>query len=227
MRFRGAWFVAVCLVAAVAATGFLVTTRAGADTDRCTDFRDAARARAELVTGTGHDVLVIGDSYSVGLGVRAGESWPARLPGRVRVDGFSGSGFSRDASPCGDLSYAARARRSLPDGTGPVVVEGGLNDYDQPRRAVRDGFAGLMSELRGRQVLVVGPVPAPERAGAVPAVDALLARLSQRHGVGYLSMLDADLPYLDDGLHLTPEGHRQFGDRVAAALSSGAARLAG
>ena len=222
MHIRGAWFVAVGLTVALATAGLLLTTRAGADTDRCTEARVAAGERADLVTGSGRDVLVIGDSYSVGLGVTARQSWPTRLPGRVRVDGFSGSGFSRDASPCGDLSFAARARRSLPADPGLVVVEGGLNDFDQPRGAIRDGFAALMRELSGRQVLVVGPVPAPGRARAVPAVDAQLARLAGKYGVGYLSMLDADLPYLDDGLHLTAAGHRAFGDRVAAALAAGA-----
>jgi lysophospholipase L1-like esterase len=34
-----------------------------------------------------------------------------------------------------------------------------------------------------------------------------------------------DLSYLDDGLHLTGAGHEEFGDRVAAALST--ARRAG
>jgi acyl-CoA thioesterase I len=106
-----------------------------------------------------------------------------------------------------------------------VVVEGGLNDFDQPRRAIRDGFANLMTELDGRRVLVVGPAPAPARAAAAPGIDALLERLSQRYGVGYLSMIDAELSYLADDLHLTPEGHREFGDRVATALSAGAARL--
>jgi acyl-CoA thioesterase-1 len=226
VRIRGAWFVAVGLTVAVVTAGLLLMTRAGADTDRCTEFRAAARERAELVTGSGRDVLVIGDSYSVGLGVQPWQSWPTRLAGRVRVEGFSGSGFSREASPCGDQSYGARAAAGLGSDPDVVVVEGGLNDVDQPRRAIRDGFATLMTELgapRRRQVLVVGPAPAPERAGAVPAVDALLARLSERYGVGYLSMLDADLPYLDDGLHLTADGHREFGDRVAAALSGGAA----
>ena len=230
MRIRGAWFVAVGLTVAVATAGLLVVTRAGADTDRCSDFRTAARERAALVTGSGSDLLVIGDSYSVGLGVRATQSWPTRLPGRVHVDGFSGSGFSRGASACGDLSYGARASRSLSDEPGPVVVEGGLNDFNQPWSAIRDGFGRLMTELAGRQVLVVGPVPAPDRAAAVPAVDALLARLSKRYGVGYLSMLDADLSYLADGLHLTADGHREFGDRVADALTgltAGAARLTG
>ena len=217
---------AVGVVVAIATAGLFVVTHAGADTDRCADFRAAVRERAELVTGTGRDLLVIGDSYSVGLGVQPWLSWPTRLPGRVEVEGFSGSGFSRGASPCGDVSYAARATRSLPYGPGLVVVEGGLNDFDEPRSAIRDGFATLMDRLSGRQVLVVGPAPAPARAAAVPGVDALLARLSRQHGVGYLSMADAELSYLDDGLHLTPAGHREFGDRVAAAVSGGAARTA-
>jgi acyl-CoA thioesterase-1 len=84
-----------------------------------------------------------------------------------------------------------------------------------------------MAELAGRHVLVVGPAPAPDRVDAVPAVDALLARLSEAHGVGYLSMLDIELGYLDDGLHLTADGHREFGERVAAAVSGAAAGPAG
>ncbi len=227
MRIRGPRFVAAGLTVAVVTAGLLVMTRAGADPDRCAGDRAMARERAELVTGTGGDVLVIGDSYSVGLGVAASQSWPTRLPGQVHVDGFSGSGFSRDASPCGDQSYGARAPRSLPEIPGLVVVEGGLNDIDQPRRAIEEGFATLLTALAGRQVLVVGPVRAPDRASAVPEVDALLARLARRYGVGYLSMLDTDLAYLDDGLHLTADGHTEFGDRVAAALADGAARLAG
>ena len=219
--------VAVGLTVAVVTAGLLVMARAGAGPDRCTEFRAAAKERAALVTGAGRDVLVIGDSYSVGLGVWAWQSWPTRLAGRVHVEGFSGSGFSREASPCGDQSYGARAAAGLRRSAGTVVVEGGLNDVDQPRRAVRDGFAALMTQLVGRRVLVVGPAPAPARATAAPGIDALLARLSEKYGVGYLSMLDADLSYLDDDLHLTAYGHREFGDRVAAALSGGAARLAG
>jgi len=227
VRIRGAWFVAAGLVVAVVTAGLLVMARAGADTDRCTDRRTAARERAQLVTGSGDAVLVIGDSYSVGLGVGADRSWPTRLPGRVQVDGFSGSGFTRDASPCGDLSYGARAARGLPGEPGLVVVQGGLNDVDQSEAELVAGFERLLTAFRDqggeRRVLVVGPVSAPDRAHVVPEVDAVLARLSEDYGVAYLSMLDADLPYLDDGLHLTPEGHQEFGDLVAAALSAGAA----
>jgi acyl-CoA thioesterase-1 len=135
------------------------------------------------------------------------------------VDGFSGSGFSRGASPCGNLSYGARAPHSLRDDTRLVVVEGGLNDVDQPRQDVIDGFEALMKALGDRPVLVVGPVLAPARADEVPRVDALLAELAERHGASYLSMVDLDLPFLDDGLHLTSEGHRMFGDHVAARVA--------
>jgi acyl-CoA thioesterase-1 len=37
--------------------------------------------------------------------------------------------------------------------------------------------------------------------------------------VPYVSTLDMRLPYLDDRLHLTPTGHRIFGDAVAARIA--------
>jgi len=207
---------AVGMVLALVATVAFVITRAGADAESCSSFRDSARDRAGVVTGAGEEILVIGDSYSVGLGVKLRESWPTRLPGQVRVDGFSGSGFSRGASPCGNVSYAARAPHSVRPDTTMVVVEGGLNDADQPRAAIVAGFEALVRQLEGRPVLVVGPPMAPARADRVPAVDSLLADLAAAHGASYLSMVDLDLTYLPDGLHLTADGHRAFGEAVAA-----------
>lgn len=202
----------------VAATA-LVWARAGAGPDRCVQRAERAEQRSELVTGTGHEVLVIGDSYSVGAGVRPDESWPVRLPGKVRVDGFSGSGFSVGASGCGDLSYATRAPRSLRTTTELVVVEGGLNDTDQPVADLEGGVRRLMRLLDGRRVLVVGPPATPDRSwGEVARVDATLARIVGEYGASYLSMLRADLTYLDDDLHPDPAGHRVFGDRVADAV---------
>lgn len=213
----------VALAAAVAATllGVLVdVARAGDETSRCDRFAAASAARAAAVTGTGSDVLVIGDSYSAGLGLdRPAESWPSRLPGRVHVAGFSGSGFSAQASPCGRVSFAARAPEALRTTTAPlVVVEGGLNDWDRPASEIRAGFDRLVAAVGERRLVVVGPVAAPARAQRVPAVDALLAELSTTHGVAYVSTKDLELSYLDDRLHLTPAGHRAFGDAVAAAL---------
>jgi acyl-CoA thioesterase-1 len=201
-------------------TGVVSTTlwaRAGARPSHCASVASRAEERAAVVTGRGADVLVVGDSYSVGFGLRPDQSWPVRLPGRVRVDGFSGSGFSRHASACGNQSYATRVRHSLRPGTRLVVVEGGLNDYDQPVADLASGFERLVRELHGRRLLVVGPPPAPARpAGTVAAVDAALSRLAAATGTPYLSMIDVRLTYGADRLHPDAAGQRVFGDAVAA-----------
>jgi acyl-CoA thioesterase-1 len=193
----------------------------GADAERCARFATQSQVRERLVTGHGERIAVIGDSYSVGLGLRdPASSWPSRLPGRTEVFGFSGSGFSRHASPCRHVAYDARAAHALTSRPDLVVVEGGLNDYDQPASDVRAGFRVLMRDLRGRRILVVGPPAAPARAAGATEVDAILREESDRAGVSYLSMLDQHVTYLDDRLHLTPAGHRAFGAVVAAAVAS-------
>nr|WP_246416169.1 SGNH/GDSL hydrolase family protein [Nocardioides luti] len=214
--------VAVLLVAVVVATLTLYAARArGADLSRCDRFAAASVARAAQVSGSGERVVVIGDSYSAGLGLTSpSASWPSRLPGRVHVAGFSGSGFSEGASDCGRVSFADRARAAVRGGASLVVVEGGLNDYDQSETAIRAGFARLVRELRGLPVVVVGPVTAPSRAGAVPRVDALLSELCEARGIPYVATSDLRLAYLDDRLHLTPAAHRVFGDAVAARIAA-------
>src|SRR6478735_3436136 len=159
-----------------------------ADVPRCERFTADSRARAAAVHGTGQRVVVIGDSWSAGLGLdRATNSWPSRLPGAVHVAGFSGSGFSAHASTCSHVAFADRAPRAMRRGAALVIVEGGLNDYDQPDTDIRSGFARLIRELRGQRVVVVGPATAPARARAVPHIDALLASLSRWYGVDYIS----------------------------------------
>lgn len=217
-RLVGASAIAAVLSAMLA---FYVADSADAGPTRCQQHRLDARERATVVTGEGAPVLVIGDSWSVGLGQDdLAASWATRLPGRVHVAGFSGSGFSAGASACGDVSFARRASTAVAS-TRPtlVVVEGGLNDYDQPARAIEAGFRGLMADLAGQHVVVVGPADAPARTLAVPRVDAQLAALSAAYGVPYVSTLDLDLDYLEDRLHLTGEGHREFGDAVAERIA--------
>lgn len=219
---RRAGLVVVLALALLAAVVVSVADRAGgADPDRCQAFAAESDLRARSVTGTGADVVVIGDSYAAGLGLaRPNTSWPVRLPGRVHVAAFSGSGFSEGASECGHVSYADRAPAAVGSGADLVVVEGGLNDYDQPDIAIEGGFARLMTALDGYRVVIVGPVTAPSRAADVPHVDARLAGLADRFGVAYVDTTDLQLTYLDDELHLTPAGHRAFGDAVAARIAA-------
>lgn len=210
----------VVLVAAMLAVHLAARAR-GADASRCERFAADSVARSQVVTGAGAKVVVIGDSYAAGLGLDApGDSWPSRLHGTVHVAGFSGSGFSPGASRCAGVSFAARAPAAVRGGADLVVVEGGLNDHDQPDADIRAGFARLMGALQGRRVVVVGPPLAPARAATVPHVDRLLAALAASYDVAYVPTSGLDLTYLDDDLHLTPAGHRAFGDAVATALAT-------
>ena len=217
-RAVGVAAVALLLAALLA---FNVADRAGAGLARCQQHRVDARQRTAIVTGAGAPVLVIGDSWAVGLGQEdLGRSWAGRLPGEVHVAGFSGSGFSAGASDCGHVSFHDRAPTAL--GTRPqlVVVEGGLNDYDQPSADIEHGFRELMADLSGQHVVVVGPADAPARAGAVPRVDSLLEDLCAAYDVPYVRTSDLDLSYLADRLHLTEAGHRVFGDAVAERIAA-------
>jgi acyl-CoA thioesterase I len=209
----------VALLCAVLLAGSLLVFHmsAMADTARhCARFANASAPRAADDTGSGARIVVIGDSYSVGLGLdRPARSWPAELDGRVHVAGFSGSGFSEGASGCGAVSFADRAADAVRGHPALVVVEGGLNDFDQRSADISAGFVRMMSALKGERVVVVGPVLAPARSNAVPRVDRLLAGLAVDHGAAYVRTTGLDLDYLADRLHLTEAGHRELGRYVA------------
>jgi acyl-CoA thioesterase I len=203
------------LLCALTATGILAA-RANASRSKCEQFAAESVARGRMVTGSGERVVVVGDSWSAGLGLdHPVQSWPSRLPGRVHVAGFSGSGFSEHASVCGRVSFADRAPAALKNGADLLVVEGGLNDVDRSRAEIKAGFARVMRYAAAYRTVVVGPATAPARASQVPRVDRLLSHLSAKYGVAYVSTVDLELPYLPDRLHLTPTGHRIFGDAVA------------
>jgi len=220
VRRRTVLVTVAALLCAFTATGVLAARARGASLPKCEQFAADSSARARMVTGSGERVVVIGDSWSAGLGLdHPAQSWPSRLPGRVHVAGFSGSGFSEHASPCGRVSFADRAPAALGHGADLVVVEGGLNDYDRTRAEIKAGFARVLAAAATYRTVVVGPAMAPARAARVPRVDRLLAHLSAKHGVPYISMVDLDLPYLDDRLHLQPGGHRIFGDAVAERIA--------
>ncbi len=117
-RRRGVVLVVTLLIALVSV--YVADRAGGARPTRCERFTAASAARADAVTGSGRRVVVIGDSYSAGLGLTdITGSWPTRLPGEVHVAGFSGSGFAAHASRCGRClvrrprsGRAARRRRS-------------------------------------------------------------------------------------------------------------------
>lgn len=191
------------------------------DMTPCERLALSRQKRLAFVTGTGRPVLVIGDSWSTGAKLPPGvRDWTEFLGGQVRVDGVPGSGFSHSALGCVGLSYGARAASAVQLAKPAlVVVQGGLNDSDSPLAEIRRGFYQLALALGGAEVLVVGPTLAPKRADQVPAVEELLAQLSEAAGWSYLSTTDLELNYLGDGLHLTRRGHRLLGEAVAARIA--------
>lgn len=215
----------LCACAGVLLTAFVVTPLApgaanGSVPEKCARFVAESAARQHLVTGHGATTVVIGDSYAAGLGLRdPGANWARELPGRVHVFGFSGSGFSRGASPCKAVGYDQRAPGALALHPSLVVVEGGLNDFDQPAVAIRAGFRRLLAEIGDRDIVVVGPPSAPLRGAGAARVDAILRSEAARAGTPYLSMVGERFSYLPDRLHLTAAGHRRFGQLVASRVA--------
>src|SRR3954465_10991255 len=156
-RRRTVLMTVAALVCALVATGVIANRARGANLTTCQRFAAASVERARIVTGSGQRVVVIGDSWSAGLGLaHPAQSWPSRLPGRVHVAGFSGSGFSEHASPCGRVSFAARAPAALRGGADLVVVEGGLNDFDRSRAEIKAGFVRVVQAAAAYRTVVVG-----------------------------------------------------------------------
>src|SRR5688500_3028625 len=76
---RGVLGPAVGLLVLTVLAGFHLAGRAGADETRCGAHRGQSTGRAAAVTGTGARKVVIGDSWSVGLGLdELAGSWPSR-----------------------------------------------------------------------------------------------------------------------------------------------------
>lgn len=213
---------AVVLALAVAAGGAWLWHRHDQG-EACEVVRASVARRGDAPVGTGRrEVVVIGDSYAQGWGLRDPTlSWPTAFAreadATVRVDGFAGSGFTGSAF-CHDEDFGTRAARLDLDGDELLVVQGGLNDVNADPDVI-ESAAVTVVEASGADA-VVGPPPAPQRDLELTiATDEALARAADEAGVAYVSTIDwDDLTYLPDRLHLTPEGHLLFGTRVADAL---------
>ncbi|MFL6155646.1 MAG: hypothetical protein ACJ72D_06140, partial [Marmoricola sp.] len=146
---RAVPYLLVAVVGALLVGMFAVVGLAGpaqsSESERCGRFALQSRVRERMLTGTGRPVVVIGDSYSVGLGLsHPDRAWTRNLSGRVHVFGFSGSGFARHDSPCKDVAFDQRAPAALRARHSLVVLEGGLNDYNQSARSIRAGYRRLI-----------------------------------------------------------------------------------
>lgn len=190
--------------------------------ERCRAISTASEARRAVVgPKEAPRIAVIGDSWSQGSDLAdPAASWPSRLDGAVVVDGFGGSGFTAEASPCPDVAFPRRVDRALATDPDVVVVQGGLNDHDVSTGVVREGVAQTLRRLEGHEVVVVGPAAAPRRAAGAARVDAVLAEVTAAAGIPYIRTSGWELDYLPDRLHLTAAGHQAFGDAVQEEIAA-------
>src|SRR6516164_3856029 len=161
-------------------------------------------------------IVVLGDSLSAGLGLPAGDAFPARLQKALKEKGIdidiSNAGVS------GDTASGGRDRLdwSVPEGTEGVILELGANDAlrgidpEVTRAALND----IVARLKARHIAVMlcGMLAPPNYGSDYAArFNAIYPDLAKSFGVAlypfFLDGVAADAPLNQaDGLHPTAAG---------------------
>jgi acyl-CoA thioesterase-1 len=138
------------------------------------------------LAGTAHaQIVAFGASNISGWNVAASEAIPAQLQSMLREKGYSVT--VRNAGIYGNTTTQMRARMDsdIPEGTTIVVLDTSGGSYNDNRLGV--------SREQGEADLA-----------------AIKARLADRH-IRVIAISGTDVPpqyHQQDGIHLTPEGHR-------------------
>jgi len=133
-------------------------------------------------------LVVLGDSLSAGLGLSAGDAFPAKLSRALKAKGHAVDVV--DAGVSGDTASAGLARLdwSVPEGANAVIVELGANDALRgiDPKVTRDALDSILRRLkaRGIEVLLAG-MQAPRNMGPdyTGAFDSIFPELAVAHGV--------------------------------------------
>jgi acyl-CoA thioesterase-1 len=161
-------------------------------------------------------MVVLGDSLSAGLGLRASAAFPERLKKALQAKGIAVD--MTNAGVSGDTSSGGRDRLdwSVPDGTDAVILELGANDALRglDPKLTRDSLSDILTRLKARKiaVLLCGMV-APPNYGSDYATrfNAIYPDLAKSFGVPLYPFFldgvagDAGLNQAD-GIHPTPVG---------------------
>lgn len=161
-------------------------------------------------------IVALGDSLVAGYGLRASDSFPARLQKALVAKGvdvkISNAGVSGDTAADG----LARFDWSIPEGTDAVILELGANDALRgiDPAATRKALVGILERLRERRipVLICGML-APRNLGTAYTTrfDGIFPELAKAYNAllypFFLQGVAVD-PALNqgDGLHPNPAG---------------------
>lgn len=203
-------------------------------------FRPAGEDDSVMTIPEGPRMLIIGDSYSEGIGADDPESdnWArlaadhyAELGWDTEIDGAGGTGWINGAG--GPNTYGERLERAADEDFVPdiLVLQGGLNDYETAPPQVGDAVAESIEQAREqwpgvRVVVFASTVPYPLSEEAEPLTSAISAAAA---GVGapvidpfaenWMTADTADEYTAGDGTHLTTAGYAYVADRFIADFS--------
>lgn len=167
-----------------------------------------------------HEIHVLGDSVSAGMGEREAVVWPVQLAELLKQEGRSIPIISH-AQMGATVQSARKQALGLPETPCLVLVAIGGNDLLGPTTDAKfaEQLNALLSEIcRPDRVVLMLELPLPPLRNAYGAIQ---RRLSQKYGVplipkrvmaGVLTGPDSTL----DSIHLTTAGHA----RMAAAMKS-------
>lgn len=178
-------------------------------------------------------IVCVGDSNTYGYDPRSfiGDRYDAdtRWTGRLKTAGFEVVNLGMNGA---QIPYRAASVQHLIGQLEPlrpldaVTVMLGSNDllmgFSPEQAAIR--MANLLDRLADFPVWLIAPprmqpgawVESPEIIEAAEKLAAHYAALAKKQGLPFHDPGLCDLAY--DGVHLSPEGHRQFAERLMKAL---------
>jgi acyl-CoA thioesterase-1 len=173
-------------------------------------------------------IVALGDSLTAGLGLDAGEAYPAVLQRRLDDAGLSyevvNAGVSGDTSAGG----LRRAEWALDGDVRVLIVALGGNDglRGLPVEELRRNLSAIIERAQSRKISVIlAGMEAPPNFGRDYTVDfsGVYAELAKKYDVALVPFLldgvaGIELMNQRDGIHPTAEGARRVADNVWAAL---------
>lgn len=235
------------IVLGLVLSGFIGASVVAVTVDRPTRMIESRATSApsgssssRLRAGPGTNVLVIGDSYALGVGASGQDkSWAALLSHEEQwnttVDAVGGTGFvwGGGASGADREDYASRiAQLSRTRGFTPdlVLLEGGQNDLkandEQLTRAVTISVRMVRAVWPSAQVVVMGPAAPEPLSSQLARLNRSIERAALRAGAYSINPRKSDWFNPDnsgrmnyEGSHVNDAGHALIAEKTEEAIS--------
>ena len=169
-------------------------------------------------------IVALGDSLTAGLGLPAGETFPARLTAALSAKGLAV--MIENAGVSGDTASGGLDRLdwSVPDGTDAVILELGANDALRglSPELTKKALDTILHKLADRHIpVLLAGMRAPRNLGTeyTRQFDAIYPALASTHAVVFYPFFlegVATDPKLNqgDGLHPNPAGVDEIVKRI-------------